>query len=90
MVHVLGFHGSCFRVPSSRRSSGQTESQRQKRRRIRGERERERERERGERGDEEKGSARRRRTIKKRRSVVGEGEWRWGSRMRKPSECGSF
>jgi hypothetical protein len=50
MVHVLGFHGSCFRVPSSRRSSGQTESQRQKRRRIRGEREREREREREENG----------------------------------------
>jgi hypothetical protein len=78
LVHVLGFQALVEAL------------QRQRARDRREEEEREREREREGRRGAEKGSARRRRTIKKRRSVVGEGEWRWGSRMRKPSECGSF
>jgi len=51
-LHVLGLLGSCFRIPSSRRSFPQTESQRQKTKR----REREREEEEEDVGTRRKGA----------------------------------
>jgi hypothetical protein len=78
MVHVLGFQAL---VEAFHR-------QRVRDRRRRGEREREEEEE--DVGTRRKGAQEKGERSRRGVSVVGEGEWRWGSRMRKPSECGSF
>ncbi len=54
------------------------------------EEEREREEEEEDVGTRRKGAQEKGERSRRGVSVVGEGEWRWGSRMRKPSECGSF